>query len=167
LGAPFKVEFHQSKAARKKLALTRALQSRMRLAGSLVQQAELPEFHINLTLITMDDPEILELNNSLLGHDWFTDIITVEIERDETLLEAEIYLGVEQAIQNAQTYRNSTSDELVRLIIHGLLHLAGYDDHTPAGKKRMRQRERFFITRSAGSANIGVLAEIGVARRLP
>ncbi len=120
----------------------------MKLAAKLVGQAELPDFSIDLSVIGMDDPEILELNNSLLGHDWFTDIITVEIERDEKSLEAEIYIGIEQALANAEKYRNSTEEELVRLIVHGLLHLAGYDDHTAAGKKRMRERERFFIRKS-------------------
>ncbi len=120
----------------------------MRFAGRLVQQAELPEYSIQLSVITMDDDEILALNNSVLGHDWFTDILTVEIEREKDALEAEIYLGVQQAQANALKYRNSIEDELIRLIVHGMLHLAGYDDHTPEGKKRMRQRERFFIRKS-------------------
>ena len=95
----------------------------------------------------MSDAELLELNRSALGHDWLTDVITFELERTEKNLEAEIYVSVERAKENAKKYSESLELEFIHLIIHGVLHLTGYDDKSKLGKKRMRTREGYYLAR--------------------
>lgn len=107
-------------------------------------EAALPKL-IDLSIVFMSDEELLSLNNSSLGHDWYTDIITFEIERTVDALEAELYLSVDRAAENARKARVTLEYELVHLVIHGLLHLAGYDDHETTAKKLMKRRERFYL----------------------
>jgi probable rRNA maturation factor len=105
----------------------------------------------NLGIVMMSDEELLALNQSALGHDYYTDILTFEIERTKEKsgnpekLEAELYFSVDRARENAKKARVSLEMELVHLAIHGVLHLAGYDDHEELSKKRMVNRERFFL----------------------
>ncbi|MFI5202445.1 MAG: rRNA maturation RNase YbeY, partial [Candidatus Kapaibacterium sp.] len=73
--------------------------------------------------------------------------ITFEIERSKVALEAEIYLSVDRARANARRYRQPPELEILHLVIHGVLHLAGYDDKSTKGKKQMRERERWYLVR--------------------
>ncbi len=113
-----------------------------------VTETEMPELaEFSLALVTMSDAELLALNRSALAHDWFTDIITFEIERSDALLEAEIYLSVDRAMASARRFRQTVELEMLHLVIHGVLHLAGYDDKSREGKKQMRARERWYLVR--------------------
>lgn len=85
------------------------------------------------------------MNQSSLGHDWYTDILTFEIERSADRLEAELYLSVDRARENAKRAHVSLPQELVHLVLHGVLHLAGYDDKVPKAQNQMRARERFYL----------------------
>ncbi len=107
------------------------------------EMSDLSEFR--LSIISMSDAELLEINRASLGHDWLTDVITFEIERAPGALEAELYLSAERAIENAERYEEPADLELLHLVIHGVLHLAGYEDKSRNGLKRMRQRERSYL----------------------
>ena len=72
--------------------------------------------------------------------------ITFEIERSETALEAELYISVDRAKENAKKYHVEIEEELIRLIVHGTLHLAGYSDETSSSMNQMRRRERWYLT---------------------
>lgn len=140
------ISLEETRSARKIYHISRALLSQLRKALLAVQHRELPEIlQLELQFVSLNDVEMLELNQRIFQHDWYTDIITFELDRDAGALSAEIYLGVERAKENAKRYKNSIEEELLRLGIHGVLHLAGYEDHSPAEKKRMRIRERFFL----------------------
>jgi rRNA maturation RNase YbeY len=115
-----------------------------RAARSVLDHESLAQ-QLDLSVVLMSDEELLELNNSSLGHDWYTDIITFEIERTVDALEAELYLSVDRAAENARKAKVTTEHELVHLVIHGLLHLAGYGDHEASAKKLMKRRERFYL----------------------
>lgn len=109
----------------------------------------LAEFHevaeMKLGIVLQTDGELIELNRRALGHDFYTDILTFEIERTESALEAELYFSLDRARENALRYGVSLRNELARLAIHGILHLAGFSDKEPAAKKQMREKERFFL----------------------
>jgi rRNA maturation RNase YbeY len=112
----------------------------------LVLKKELPEIgSLKLTIVFNTDEELLALNDQALGHDYYTDILTFEIERNINSLEGEIYISLDRAKENALRYKVTLRNELARLAIHGMLHLAGYDDKTSAGKTEMRKKERFFL----------------------
>jgi probable rRNA maturation factor len=100
---------------------------------------------MKLGIVLMSDEELLEMNLKVMKHDFYTDILTFEIERKKAVLEAELYFSLDRASENALRYKVTLRNELARLAIHGMLHLAGYDDKKSAGKKRMREKERFFL----------------------
>jgi probable rRNA maturation factor len=107
---------------------------------------ESPEIRsAKFSIVFQTDKELLELNKKSLGHNFYTDIITFEIERDSKSLEAEIYISLDRAKENALRYKTTLRNELARLVIHGMLHLAGYDDKTSAGKREMRKKEKEFL----------------------
>lgn len=99
--------------------------------------------NITLNIIINDDDYILELNKKFLGHDYYTDVITFIVE--ETPLEAEIYISADTAKRQASEAKVSLSNELMRLTIHGALHIAGYDDSTDELRNAMRQLEDRYL----------------------
>lgn len=76
------------------------------------------------------------INRRYLGHDYVTDVITFDLEGA-----AELIICPQEARRNARAYKADLHQELVLYVVHGLLHLAGYDDHTEADIKRMRMQE--------------------------
>jgi len=135
-------------AAKKSQKISSALKSQFKRAAKLVFQTDIPDLHkFYLSVIALSDDELLAINRTSLDHDYYTDIITFEIERDDISLEAEIYISIDRARENAKKYRVSTEEELIRLVVHGALHLAGYSDKTSSSKNQMRRRERWYLTR--------------------
>ncbi len=100
----------------------------------------------NLAYIFCTDRFLLGLNKRYLGHDALTDILTFDIRTEGKRtrghpVEAEIYISIQRVRENARTYGVPFRDELHRVMVHGLLHLAGYRDKTAAQARRMRSRE--------------------------
>ncbi len=93
-----------------------------------------------VSYIFCDDAYLLELNIQFLDHDTLTDIISF----DNTVgkqINGDIYISVERVKENAAEYNNSFTDELHRVIIHGILHYCGYKDKTDEEAKIMRAKE--------------------------
>jgi len=133
-------------AASKKYPKWKSYASLFEVAGHEVLRKELPKIRqMKLGIVFMSDKELLEMNRKVLRHDFYTDILTFEIEREKATLEAELYFSLDRASENALQYQATLRNELARLVIHGMLHLAGYDDKDAVGKKRMREKERFFL----------------------
>lgn len=87
-----------------------------------------------------NDERILEVNNKYLGHDHYTDIITFGSAIDD-LIFADIVIGIETVASNAELYGEPFERELLRVLIHGVLHLCGLDDQTEEQQKEMRAAE--------------------------
>jgi rRNA maturation RNase YbeY len=135
-----------TEALAKKYPAWKEFSSLLRIAAYEVMQAELPGVtEMKLGIVLQSDEELIELNRRALGHDFYTDILTFEIERTGSALEAELYFSLDRARENALRYGVSLRNELARLAIHGILHLAGFGDTEPAAKKQMREKERFFL----------------------
>ncbi len=150
----------QTAHARKSYAIPRPLRTVFRRASIDVAKTEIPALaDFTLGINFMSDDELLALNIQSLGHDWYTDIITFELERDEESLEAELYISIDRARENAAKAKVSLDDELAHLVVHGVLHLAGYDDHEAGDKKRMRTRERFYLLRLKDTGDISPKAD--------
>lgn len=99
-----------------------------------------------LQVIFLDDETLLLMNKEFLNHDYYTDIITFPIEESEDRLEAELYISIDRVRDNAQNEDESFSNELLRVFLHGILHLAGYKDDTAQAKKIMREKESFYMS---------------------
>ncbi len=87
-----------------------------------------------------DNPTILEFNKKYLGHDYYTDVITFGQAQDDLII-ADIVISVDQVRINAEDYDSDFRTELMRVMIHGILHLCGLDDGTPEEETAMHAAE--------------------------
>ncbi|MCS7028705.1 MAG: rRNA maturation RNase YbeY [Bacteroidia bacterium] len=97
------------------------------------------EIH-SLTYIFCDDEYLFNLNQRFLNHDTYTDIITFDYSEQNKLI-GEAYLSIERIKENAKIYNVSFQNELLRVLVHGLLHLCGYKDKTETEAALMRKKE--------------------------
>lgn len=112
--------------------------------ASLVRAVLAAEGHTRATvsIALVDGPSIHALNRSHLGHDWPTDVISFPLsEPDEPVLAGELIVSAEMAATTAAEIGVDPRDELALYIVHGLLHLCGYDDLSDTEAARMRRRE--------------------------
>jgi rRNA maturation RNase YbeY len=94
-----------------------------------------------INYVFCDDAYLLEMNKQYLNHDTLTDIITFELSADGDALVSDIYISVERVKENARFFKVKFHDELLRVIFHGALHLAGFKDKKKADKSVMREKE--------------------------
>ena len=87
------------------------------------------------------DERLLEINKQRLGHDFYTDIVTFPLTDCETILSSEFCISIDRIKENAETFGRSYESELHRVMIHGVLHLIGFDDHSDEDEKTMREKE--------------------------
>ncbi len=111
-------------------------------------------FGIDSLLVNIVSSEyLLDINKKFLKHLYSTDIITFDYSKNKQYLNSELYISLQDAAENAQKYNVTLEQELMRLVIHGVLHLLGYDDKTPEKRivmKRMENRlvnKYMFLTR--------------------
>lgn len=93
-----------------------------------------------INVVFCSDKYLLGLNKRFLNRDYFTDIITFDTSA-KGVISGEIYISIDRVIENAKNLKLSFRSELNRVIIHGILHLLGYDDSTNAQKEEMRIKE--------------------------
>lgn len=94
----------------------------------------------DINIIFCSDPSILEINNQFLGHDYYTDIITFDYCEGRDI-SGELYISIDTVKANAEEYEQPFETELHRVIIHGILHLLGWDDHCEEDIAQMRAAE--------------------------
>lgn len=99
----------------------------------------------NINLIFCSDNYILDINQRFLNHDYFTDIITFDY-CEGNKLHGDLFISVDSVRENAVEYGTDFNEELSRVIVHGLLHLIGYDDHSASDKKVMRSKEDYYLS---------------------
>lgn len=109
-------------------------------AQKVCQEKSLTNGELDITFISSD--QMISLNTTYKDHNYDTDILTFNLSEDDNILEGDIYISVAQAQQNAVDFGQSFDDEVRLLIIHGILHLMGYDDIHPADKTEMDNEQR-------------------------
>ena len=97
-----------------------------------------------LSIIFCSDNYILDINQRYLQHDYFTDIITFDYCEGNTL-SGDLFISVDSVRENSIFYNVDFETELNRVIVHGLLHLIGYDDPTEDDIKVMREKENYYL----------------------
>jgi len=117
------------------------------LAKSVFAGENTPVKYINIILT--DAAFLLKMNTEFLKHDFDTDVITFSLQ-EKGPVEGEIYISLDQTKSQAAEFNVSFENELNRLVIHGCLHLCGYDDETAGQQMEMRQKEDFYLA-SGGS----------------
>lgn len=98
----------------------------------------------DINIIFCSDPYILEVNLKYLRHDYFTDIITFDYCEGDRL-SGDLFVSIDSVRENAAFYGTEFDDELNRVMVHGLLHLIGYDDHSDAETAQMRAKENYYL----------------------
>lgn len=93
-----------------------------------------------LTYIFCDDTRILEVNREFLRHDYYTDIITFDYTRRFTV-SGDLYISLDTVRSNAELVGDTYDSELLRVIIHGVLHLCGINDKGPGEREIMERNE--------------------------
>ena len=99
----------------------------------------------DISIIFCSDNYILDINRRYLGHDYFTDIITFDYCEGDRL-SGDLFISVDSVRENSVEYGTEFKDELNRVIVHGILHLIGYDDHTDEDVKVMRSKEDYYLS---------------------
>ena len=99
----------------------------------------------DLSIIFCSDNYILDVNMRYLQHDYFTDIITFDY-CEGNILSGDLFISIDSVRENAVLYGAEFEEELNRVMVHGLLHLIGYDDHTEEEQKTMREKENYYLS---------------------
>lgn len=111
----------------------------------LVQKQEKRNF-LHVEVVFVNDPEILEMNRRYLGHDHVTDIITFPYHEENEPVEGTLYCCAPEIRRQSTELGTPYDEEVLRVVIHGLLHLVGHDDSTDSQRTRMRSLEDKYIT---------------------
>jgi rRNA maturation RNase YbeY len=99
----------------------------------------------DLTYVFCTDDYLHQINKQYLQHDTFTDIITFPLSELDEIISGEIYISLDRVQENAKKLHQAFQLELQRVVIHGALHLLGYDDHTDEQKAVMRAKEDYYL----------------------
>jgi rRNA maturation RNase YbeY len=98
-----------------------------------------------LDYIFCSDNYLLQINKNFLQHDYYTDIITFQLSEKNAPIEAEIYISLDRVKDNSKILGTNYSDEVLRVLFHGALHLCGYKDKKKSDIAVMRQKEDDYI----------------------
>lgn len=88
----------------------------------------------------VDDARILEINKTFLDHDYYTDIITFNYNKARRI-SGEVYISIDTVASNTAKLETSPGEEMARVVVHGLLHLIGFDDKNEEESRQMREEE--------------------------
>lgn len=97
-----------------------------------------------IAIVFCSDDYLLGINRKYLKHNYLTDIITFQ-NIDNQLVNGDLIISVDRVAENAANLKIDFKDELHRVIIHGILHLCGYKDKSPAHKKQMTTKEDYYL----------------------
>ena len=100
----------------------------------------------SLTYVFCQDKFLLRLNKQYLNHNTLTDVISFDYSDRRNAINGEIYISLKRVRENSVKFKEPFDRELHRVLIHGMLHLAGYEDKTVAGKALMREKEEAYLS---------------------
>ena len=101
---------------------------------------------LHFNYIFCDDNYLLNVNREFLQHDYLTDIITFNYCEGRTV-SGDVFISLDRVKENSLLFSCAYIDEIVRVVMHGVLHLLGYDDHTEVDRANMRGMENYYISK--------------------
>jgi rRNA maturation RNase YbeY len=99
----------------------------------------------HVTVVCGDHDLVRRLNCEYLDHDYNTDVLSFSLTETPDVVEGEVYIDLDTAAERHQEFGDSFEKEAARYVVHGVLHLCGYDDATPADKQRMHELEDRYL----------------------
>jgi probable rRNA maturation factor len=124
----------------------------LRRISSTILDLVLGQTVCELSIVLVDTAEISRINKTFLNHEGPTDVITFDYS-DEDLC-GEILICMDEAISQAEVFGTTWQTELVRYVIHGVLHLHGHKDHAPALRRKMKREEDGVLRQLARSFDL-------------
>ena len=100
----------------------------------------------SINFIITSDEYLSGLKKKYFNQNVYTDVMTFNLEDSDSPIEGEIYISMDRIVSNAKIYNNSMEEEVKRIMIHGILHLIGYDDNTKQKKGNMTKLENKYIS---------------------
>jgi rRNA maturation RNase YbeY len=100
----------------------------------------------SITFIFSNDDKLRKLKKEYFGEDVFTDTISFNLEEESDPIEGEVYISLERVSENAHIFQQDFITEYKRVIIHGCLHLLGYNDELPEDKTKMTELEETYLS---------------------
>ena len=100
----------------------------------------------SITIIFSNDDKLRKLKKEYFGEDVFTDTISFNLEEESDPIDGEVYISLERVSENAHTFQQDFITEYKRVIIHGCLHLLGYNDELPEDKTKMTELEETYLS---------------------
>ena len=98
----------------------------------------------DLNFIFTNDKHLVDINRKFLNRNYFTDVISFDYSSGK-IISGEVYISTETVKNNSINYKVSYREEIFRVLIHGVLHLCGYDDKSETEVRRMRRMEDYWI----------------------
>ncbi|MCX6895796.1 MAG: rRNA maturation RNase YbeY [Verrucomicrobia bacterium] len=133
------------------------------IATALLAELEIAEAELGLRLVAAT--EMARVNGTFLNHAGSTDVITFDHSKPETrnpkpetVLHGELFICLDDAIAQAREFRTTWQSEVVRYVIHGVLHLLGHDDHAATARRKMKREENRLLRRLAKEFPLARLA---------
>ena len=126
---------------------TYRLREKRRVAAWLKTVAEAEGYTLgDVTYIFCSSEVHRKMNIDFIGHDYFTDIITFDYsELEEGVVSGDIFIDVETVADNARIYGVTAREEMLRVVVHGVLHLCGQKDKEPEDEKEMHRKEDKYL----------------------
>ena len=97
-----------------------------------------------INFIFCNDSYLLKINHEFLNHDFYTDIITFDYSENK-IISGDLFLSLDRIKENAILYKISLMEEILRVMVHGILHMVGYNDKTRNERKMMKEKENFYL----------------------
>ena len=118
------------------------------ISESILKEKQQPG---NICYVFCSDKYLLEFNKKYLQHNYFTDIITFDYTTalkkgsKKKLIAGDLFISIDRIKDNAKIVGTTFDEELRRVMIHGVLHLIGYSDKSPAGQQEIRKKENIYL----------------------
>jgi rRNA maturation RNase YbeY len=100
-----------------------------------------------MDFIFCSEDYLLKINQQFLSHETYTDVITFPLSNPNEPVYGEVYMSVDRIKENAKAFKVPYQNELLRVMIHGALHLCGYTDNTDAEKQKMHSKEDHYLNK--------------------
>jgi probable rRNA maturation factor len=100
----------------------------------------------DISIVFCSDEYLLVINKDFLKHDFYTDIITFDY-CESNKVNGELYVSIDRVKENATTLNKEYKNELLRVMVHGVLHLCGYKDKSSKDEKLMRNKEDYYLSK--------------------